>query len=69
MQFQIMQLPAMIENEEYIRSNGNRTINGAFSSLLITRLMNFGQEFLISDDFVMPPCSNDTAADMFQVLV
>lgn len=66
--FQIVQIPAMMDSIELLTNNSNRTINGALSGVIITRLLNLGQE-LIREDVAVPPCSNDTAAEKIHLFL
>ncbi|KAJ8731249.1 hypothetical protein PYW07_004413 [Mythimna separata] len=68
MNFQIVQLPAMIDSFEKLANNSNRTINGALSSVIITRLLNIGQG-LMAEEVAMPSCANDTPAEMLHLFL
>ncbi|XP_026736907.1 uncharacterized protein LOC113500346 isoform X2 [Trichoplusia ni] len=59
--FQIVQLP--MDSEEMRK---NKTINGALSSVLITRIMNIGHS-LIDDE--MPWTSNESVPELFHPLL
>ncbi|KAJ8722190.1 hypothetical protein PYW08_004592 [Mythimna loreyi] len=68
MNFQIVQLPAMMDSFGNLTTNTKRTINGALSSVIITRLLNIGQE-LMSEEVAMQSCTNDTPAEMFHLFL